>query len=65
MKKITYLALMAFVAFAPFMFTSCYEDHYYDDWSWRYGYGRYNYNNQNHNQNCNCDKYINHFSSPW
>lgn len=53
MKKITYLALMAFVAFAPFMFTSCYEDHYYDDWSWRYGYGRYNYNNQNHNQNQN------------
>ena len=55
MKKITYLALMAFVAFAPFMFTSCYEDHYYDDWSWRngYWYGRYNYNNQNHNQNQN------------
>jgi hypothetical protein len=57
MKKITFLAMMAFVAFAPFLFTSCYEDHWYDDWSWRngYWYGRYNYNNQggNHNQNNN------------
>ena len=54
MKKITYLALLAFVAFAPFMFTSCYEDYYYDDWNWRnggYWYGRYNNNNQNQNNN--------------
>ena len=53
MKKIIYLALLAFVAFAPFLFTSCERDYWYDDGAWRYRnwYGRNGGNNGNNNNN--------------
>ena len=49
MKKYFYVALFAFVAFAPILFSSCEEDHYwYDDYGWRRSYyGRNGGSNNN------------------
>lgn len=50
MKKFLYVALFAFVAFAPVLFSSCDDDHWYDNSSWRRSwYGRNGGNNNNNN----------------
>ncbi len=50
MKKFLYVALFAFVAFAPVLFSSCDDDHWYDNNSWRRSwYGRNGGNNNNNN----------------